>query len=78
MIFLLQPVDPFEPVDPEYEMRNHDYSPTNVSIQDATSYGGGYVVNRYGGEGADFWMEQVRVCKTLDHAKAVAVRTYLA
>ena len=48
MIFLHRPADPFDSVDPDYELRTDAYEWTLISIQDTRSYGGGYVVNQYG------------------------------
>lgn len=74
-IFLLQPADPFDAVDPEYELRRPDYSKTNISIQDATAYGGGFVLNEYGPD-ENFWVRLVSTHRSLKAAKAAALKLY--
>jgi hypothetical protein len=77
MIFLHKPADPFDAVDPEYELRTDDYKATCLSIQDARSYGGGFVVNEYGPNPEEIeWSQQVGVCRTLKAAKELALSHY--
>ena len=79
MIFLHQPANPFDSVDPDYELRTDAYEWTLISIQDTRSYGGGYVVNQYGpGPTADDieWSKAVGETRTLKAAKELALKTY--
>ena len=45
---------------------------TDVAIQDCRAYGGGYAVNRYGGEGDALFAEYIGTAKTLLAATAIA------
>ena len=75
MIFLYIPADD-ESVDPMYEMRLNNYAQTGIHIQCAGAYGGGYMVNECGGEGADFWLRHIADVRTLAKAKAIAIAYY--
>lgn len=73
MIFLKQPADPFDCVDPSWEVRRDDYSETGIEIQDASAYLGRYCVNEYSGEGDSFSMRTLAMLPTLKAAKAFAL-----
>ena len=69
--------------DPCFEMRTPDGRWTGISIQDASAYGGGYIVNRYGDEcpesplTGDYYLEDCGTFRTLDVAKARAAGLYI-
>lgn len=62
-----------ESVDAEYQLRTTAGCYLNISIQDCRAYGGGYSVNRYGGDGADFYCEHVSEHRSLKAAKVAAL-----
>jgi len=59
-------------VDPEWLILRDDGTQTDVSIQDCRSYGGGFAVNRHGGEGDGLWMQMLGEAHNLKAAFAMA------
>jgi len=61
-------------VDPEWLILRADGRQTDMSIQDCRSYGGGFAVNRHGGEGDDFWVQNFGTRRTLKAAFELCVQ----
>jgi hypothetical protein len=62
-------------VDSEYRLFVNG-ADVGISVQDATSYGGGYAVGREEGAGDDFGIRHFGAYRTLKMAKAVAQRVF--
>jgi hypothetical protein len=67
-----------ESVDDEYLLIGDDEKATNIAIQDASPYGGGYVVNEYDDGHATLSVRTIATATTLNHAKRIALEAYIA
>jgi hypothetical protein len=67
-------------VDPGWDVHTDTGIYTGLSIQDATSYGGGFGLNEYGGsiEKGDFWMRTISMHASKQAAKMAATRYWRA
>lgn len=60
-------------VDPQWVLLTDDGKDTHIAIQDCRSYGGGYAVNEYNGEGESFSMLDVGTAGSLRAAQKIAL-----
>jgi hypothetical protein len=74
LTWILKPAEDTS-VDPEHQLRCGKYD-TGISVQDATSYDGGYAVNETGGSGDEVWVALLSTHRTLKAAKAAAEKHF--